>query len=353
MLIKIHPDAIYAILAAILFGLATPIAKLLVSDVSPQMLAGLLYAGSGLGLFILYGITRLFKRSHQEQNAIQLSDLPWLAGAIISGGMLGPALLMQGLLSTPASMASLLLNLESVLTAAFAWFIFKEHFDKRIFIGMVCIVLGSLLLSWPKQLNAAFPWGALAIAGACACWAIDNNLTRKISANDALQIACIKGLAAGFVNLVIALSLGNKFPGLPIGISAATIGFMGYGVSLVLFVISLRHIGTARTGAYFSVAPFAGVICSFVLLHEQPDALFWVATGCMMIGVWLHLTEHHAHAHHHEALLHKHIHTHDEHHQHIHDFDWDGIEPHVHPHQHTTLSHSHPHFPDIHHQHKH
>lgn len=349
----IHPDAIYAILAAILFGLATPVAKLLISDVSPQMLAGLLYAGSGLGLFLLYGFTRLFQRDNHERLPIQAPDLPWLLGAIVCGGVLGPVLLMQGLLSTPASMASLLLNLESVLTALLAWFIFKEHFDRRILIGMASIVCGSLLLSWPKHLNTAFPWGAVAIAGACACWAIDNNLTRKISANDALEIACIKGLVAGFMNLGIALSLGKALPAFSVGVSAAIIGFVGFGVSLVLFVISLRHIGTARTGAYFSVAPFAGVICSFLLLHEQPDGLFWAAMVLMIIGVWLHLTEHHAHLHHHRELRHQHIHSHDEHHQHTHDFDWDGSEPHMHPHEHMALSHSHQHFPDLHHQHKH
>lgn len=350
---NIHSKAVYAILAATLFGLATPVAKLLSSEISPQMLAGLLYAGSGIGLLVLYSATRLFKRNDQEHNPIQVSDLPWLAGAILFGGVLGPVLLMQGLLSTPGSMSSLLLNLESVLTALLAWFIFKEHFDRRILIGMACIVAGSLLLSWPKELSAAFPWGSVAIAGACVCWAIDNNLTRKISANDAMQIACIKGLVAGFVNMGIAFSLGTALPEFFVGIGAATIGFLGYGVSLVLFVISLRHIGTARTGAYFSVAPFAGVICSFILLNEQPDTLFWVATGLMMIGVWLHLTENHTHLHHHEELQHQHSHTHDEHHQHKHDFDWDGSEPHVHPHRHTTLSHSHLHFPDLHHQHKH
>lgn len=350
---KIHPEAIYAVLAATLFGLATPIAKLLITDVSPQMLAGLLYAGSGLGLFAFYGITRILKNKSQRHHPIQTSDLPWLAGATVFGGVMGPVLLMHGLLSTPASIASLLLNLESVITALLAWFVFKEHFDRRIFLGMICIVLGSLLLSWPNELNATFPWGALAIAGACLCWGIDNNLTRKISANDALQIACIKGLVAGFVNLGIALGLGYKLPALLVGLSAASIGLLGYGVSLVLFVISLRHIGTARTGAYFSIAPFAGVICSFVLLHEQPNTMFWIATGLMMMGVWLHLSEHHVHLHHHEELQHQHRHIHDEHHNHEHAFDWDGSEPHTHSHQHVPLNHSHPHFPDLHHQHKH
>jgi drug/metabolite transporter (DMT)-like permease len=350
---KIHPDTIYSLSAAVLFGLATPVSKLLIGSVSPQMLAGLLYTGSGVGLFIFYGITRLFTRSRQNYSLIHLSDLPLLAGSIICGGILGPILLMQGLQYTPASIASLLLNLESVLTALLAWFIFKEHFDRRILIGMCCIVLASLVLSWPRQMNVSFPVGAVAIACACACWAIDNNLTRKISTNDALQIACIKGLVAGFVNLAIAFKLGNELPAFSVAIFATAIGFLGYGVSLVLFVISLRHIGTARTGAYFSVAPFAGVICSFLLLHEQPDIGFWLATGLMMIGVWLHLTEHHAHLHHHEELQHQHMHTHDEHHQHKHDFDWDGSEPHMHSHQHTKLSHSHPHFPDLHHQHRH
>jgi len=352
MPMRVHPDALYAIVAAILFGFATPVAKLLVDSVSPQMLAGLLYAGSGLGLSVLYSLNRLFKRN-EHHHPLKVSDLPWLAGAILCGGVLGPVLLMQSLLFTPASMASLLLNLESVLTALLAWFIFKEHFDRRILIGMTCIICGSLLLSWPKQLSGEFPEGAVAIAGACIFWAIDNNLTRKVSGNNALQIACIKGLIAGFVNLSIALKLGHELPAFSVCISAVSIGFLGYGVSLVLFVISLRHIGTARTGAYFSVAPFAGVLCSFVLLREQPDSVFWLAACLMMIGVWLHLVEHHAHLHQHDDLLHQHIHRHGEHHQHGHDFDWDGIEPHAHPHQHVKLSHSHLHFPDLHHQHRH
>lgn len=351
--LKIHPEAIFAILAAILFGLATPVAKLLIGDVSPQMLAGLLYSGSGIGLLLLYGLIRLFKQNNSEHLSIQASDLSWLSGGILFGGVLAPLLLMQGLRATPASMASLLLNLESVFTALLAWFIFKEHFDRRILIGMTCIVVGTLLLSWPKQLSSAFPFDTLAIVGACACWAIDNNLTRKIAANDALLIACIKGLVAGLINLGIALSLGNALPVFTVGMSAAAIGFLSYGVSLVLFVMSLRLIGTARTGAYFSVAPFVGVACSFLLLHEQPDTLFWLATCLMLIGVWLHLTEHHAHLHHHEELLHQHSHFHDEHHRHTHDFDWDESEPHVHPHEHKRLSHSHSHFPDMHHQHKH
>lgn len=342
----------YAIAAAILFGFTTPVAKLLSSNMSPQMLAGLFYAGSGIGLLTIYGLIHQLNPNHVNSNPVSRTDLPWLAGAILFGGVLAPVLLMHGLLSTPASMASLLLNLESVLTALIAWFIFHEHVDRRIMVGMLCIVLGGLVLSWPKEL-VNLPWGAIAIAAACACWAIDNNLTRKIAASDALQVVGIKGMVAGMINLSMALMLGSSLPAASEGIIAAMIGLAGYGISLVLFVIALRHIGTARTGAYFSVAPFIGAAISLLWLHEQPNPLFWIAAALMAVGIWLHLTEQHAHEHHHGETEHQHSHVHDEHHQHTHSFEWSGERPHVHPHRHAPLTHSHAHFPDLHHDHDH
>ncbi|MBU6494436.1 MAG: DMT family transporter, partial [Burkholderiales bacterium] len=191
------------------------------------------------------------------------------------------------------------------------------------------------------------------IAGACLCWAIDNNLTRKVSANDAMTIACIKGLVAGAVNFGLALALGARLPGPASAAAAMLTGFAGYGVSLVLFVVALRHLGTARTGAYFSVAPLFGVTLALALWPALPTPLFWVATALMALGVWLHLRERHEHEHTHAALEHTHSHRHDAHHQHTHDFPWDGNEPHTHPHRHEVVTHSHPHFPDIHHRHRH
>ena len=219
-------------------------------------------------------------------------------------------------------------------------------------LGMLFIVCGGLVLSWPSGgISSSLP--ALAVAAACLCWAIDNNLTRKISAGDSVQIAAIKGLAAGAVNLCASAAFGAARPAVDSVLAAAGVGFLGYGVSLALFVVALRLLGTARTGAYFATAPFIGAAASFALLGEVPDALFWFAAVLIAAGVALHLSEHHRHLHHHEALVHDHAHTHDEHHRHEHHFAWDGTEPHLHPHAHAPMSHSHEHYPDIHHRHGH
>jgi drug/metabolite transporter (DMT)-like permease len=350
----IHKGVVYALLAAALFGASTPFAKILVGQVAPVTLAGMLYMGSGLGLLACFIARAIFKRNRQDQPvALAAPDLPWLAGAIAAGGVGGPVLLMVGLSLTPASSASLLLNMEGVLTALLAWFVFKENFDRRILLGMLFIVVAGALLSWEQIPAFGVPWGALAIVGACLCWAIDNNLTRKVSASDPLQIAGIKGLAAGAVNLAIAWMLGFPMPEAGVAMLAAVVGFCGYGLSLVMFVLALRHLGTARTGAYFSAAPFVGAAIALVMLGDAPGTLFWIAAALMGAGLWLHLTESHEHMHEHEAMSHAHAHTHDAHHQHQHDFAWDGKEPHAHAHRHQPLRHSHPHYPDIHHRHDH
>jgi drug/metabolite transporter (DMT)-like permease len=343
----------YGLAAAALFGASTPFAKMLVGQVAPVMLAGLLYLGSGIGLGIWFLIRR--GRAAQQHRTAPLSagDLPWLAGAILCGGVAGPVLLMLGLAQTPASTVSLLLNMEGVLTALLAWFVFKENFDRRILLGMLLIVLAGGILSWEQGTELGMPLATLAIPAACLCWAIDNNLTRKISASDAVQIAGIKGLAAASVNLTIAFWLGAGLPAPGQVLAAGLIGVFGYGLSLVLFVLALRHLGSARTGAYFSTAPFVGAAVSILLLHDAPSPLFWLSALLMGIGIWLHLSERHRHRHAHEPILHAHEHEHDEHHQHAHDFAWDVKTPHSHSHQHTALVHTHRHFPDIHHQHKH
>lgn len=345
-----YQGVIYALLAAALFGASTPFAKQLIGTLPPVLLAGLLYGGSGIGLSCVY----LFRRSRGVAIAgLSSTDLPWLGGAILAGGVIAPVLLLYGLSVTAASTASLLLNLESVLTAVLAWWAFRENFDRRIALGMWAIVGGCVLLSWNGMSGDGALAGSIAIIAACLCWAIDNNLTRKVSASDAVQIACIKGLVAGGVNLGIAAALETALPELKAAALAATLGFIGYGLSLVLFVLALRLLGTARTGAYFSLAPFVGAALSLALLGERPGPLFWVAGVLMAIGLWLHLTESHGHDHEHEPMEHAHSHRHDDHHQHEHADDWDGREPHVHPHAHAPLRHAHPHYPDIHHRHDH
>jgi drug/metabolite transporter (DMT)-like permease len=349
-----HAGVIYGLLSAVLFGASTPFAKQLTGNVAPVMLAALLYLGSGIGLALWFGLRRaLAPAATNGAAALGRADLPWLAGAIVAGGVAGPVLLMAGLSVTPASSASLLLNLEGVLTALLAWCVFREHAGRRIVAGMALIIVAGVLLSWSERPAFGLAWGPLAIAGACLAWAIDNNLTRKVSASDAVQIACLKGLAAGSVNLLIALAAGQRLPPWPVAASAAAIGLCGYGVSLVLFVLALRHLGTGRAGAYFSAAPFAGAAIAMLLLDERPGPAFWLAAALMAGGLWLHLTESHVHEHQHLPLEHDHLHRHDEHHQHDHADGIDPNAPHAHWHRHEPLRHSHPHYPDIHHRHEH
>jgi len=253
----LHPAAVAALAAAALFGASTPFAKALVGQTSPILVAGLLYLGSGMGL----SAVRLIRDKGWRPADLSRREWPWLLGAIGFGGVLGPVLLMLGLVRTPATSASLLLNLEAVLTAVSAWVVFRENTDRRIVLGMVLIVAGGVVLSWPSErITFAGSKGALLIALACACWAIDNNLTRKVSASDAMFIASLKGWVAGIVNVGIAFALGVALPSASIVSEALLVGFLGYGASLVLFVLALRGLGSARTGAYFSTAPFIGAI---------------------------------------------------------------------------------------------
>lgn len=342
-----------ALLSAALFGASTPIAKLLLGEITPLLLASLLYLGSGLGLAGWLLLRRVLGRAPSSPFSLGGTDYLWLAAAIAVGGVLAPVLLVFGLVSTDGAVASLLLNLEAVLTAAIAWVAFRENVDRRVFLGMMAIVAGGVVLSWHEVPRAGSATGPLLIAGACLAWAIDNNLTRRISGGDAAVIASAKGLVAGSVNLALAFELGNVLPPLRALAAAGLVGFLGYGLSLVLFIIALRHLGTARTGAYFSVAPFFGAALALVVLGEQTTALFWIAAALMAFGVWLHLTERHVHEHAHEPMEHSHSHVHDTHHQHAHEAGDEGSEPHAHLHRHGRLTHSHPHYPDLHHRHRH
>ncbi|OII14881.1 DMT family transporter [Curtobacterium sp. MCBA15_008] len=335
-----------ALLSAVLFGAGTPAAKLLLDAVSPFMLAGLLYTGSGLGL----GLIRLVRRSPRVHLA-RGERLP-LAGAIAFGGVLGPVLLLIGLVNMPASGASLLLNAEGVATALLAWFVFRENFDRRIALGMLAIVAGAVVLTVPAGIAFGSAWPSLAILGACLSWGIDNNLTRKVAIHDASWLAAVKGGVAGPVNLVLAFVLGAELPAVGNVAAAMVVGFFAYGVSLVLFIVALRHVGTARAGAYYSVAPFFGAVLAIVL--GEPVTVPLVVAGVLMaVGIWLHLTERHEHEHTHEAVTHDHWHHHDEHHQHEH------AEPvavgtwHRHVHTHEPITHTHEHYPDSHHRHTH
>lgn len=347
-----NPGIPGALAAALLFGASTPLAKLALSTAHPVLVAGLLYLSSGAGLAIMRWVSAAAGATRAE-TPLSRSDLPWLAGAIFAGGVAGPALLLLGLQTTSASAASLLLNLEAVATAAIAWMVFRENVDRRIAAGFAFILAGGVFLSLPHGGGVAVSGGSLLIVAACFCWGMDNNLTRKISGSDPAQIAMWKGLVAGTVNTGLALAMGSRLPGPGTLLGLALVGFLGYGISLVLFVRALRHLGTARTGAYFSTAPFAGAALAFALGEGRLDWAFCAAGALMLAGVWLHVTEKHEHSHTHARLEHEHLHFHDEHHQHEHGPDDPPGEPHAHRHKHQPLKHSHLHYPDIHHRHEH
>lgn len=342
-----HPGVRAALLSALLFGAAAPLAKPLLANASPWIIAALLYLGSGGGLLIFRRVTRA--------QAVRLprGEALWFAAAVLAGGVVAPVLLMLGLRSAPASSAALLLNAEGVFTALLAWFAFRENLDRRVALGMLAIVAGAVVLGWPDELAVAALQPTLLILAACLAWAIDNNLTRKVSLSDGTWIACVKGLAAGSTNLLLALLLGARLPSLPLMAATALLGLLAYGVSLSLFVVALRHLGTARTGAYFSAAPFLGALLA-VFMGETASLQLLLAGLLMAAGIWLHLSEQHSHEHLHEDMEHEHAHRHDDlHHTHDHAEPLAADVLHTHRHRHSALRHAHAHFPDSHHQHPH
>ena len=343
---------VFALLSAALFGASTPAAKALLGSIDPAILAGLLYCGAGVGAGLLRRVTRVLVASGTEA-PLARRDWPWLTGAIVLGGIVGPLLLMLGLARTDASAASLLLTLEGVATALLAWFVFHENFDRRIVAGMICIIVGAVVLSWSGTPTLAGMLGPLAIAGACMAWGLDNNFTRKVSLADPLQIVELKGLVAGPANLLLGLWSGGSDAGF----------YTAYHCRMRWFPRLRRQHRLVRprtsaswhraNGAYFSTAPFLGAIIAVIVLHEPVTAQLVVAGILMVMGVWLHLTEMHEHEHEHAPLEHSHSHIHDAHHQHEHGPGDPTDEPHAHWHRHVRLRHKHAHVPDMHHTHRH
>lgn len=341
-----------ALSAALFFGCIAPGTKFLIKDLPPQSMAGVMYFAAGLGLLLVLLLKKELKSSLRQ---VQKKDLKWFAAATVFGGILGPAFLTYGISRISGSTASLLLNFEAVSTALIAWFVFKEHFEKKIAYGMVLIVLGCLALSLNSQVAVGVdtPLGFLLICLACLSWGIDNNVTRSISHLDPTLIATFKGMIAGAMNLFLGYLIGERLLWGSEIWQTSILGFFGIGISLVAFITSLGRIGTARTGAIFSTAPFIGSLLSVLFLRESMTLPFSIALVLMAGGVWFHLSEDHGHEHAHEELTHSHEHIHDEHHQHNHCEGDPAGEIHTHQHTHTKMTHKHPHFPDIHHQHSH
>ena len=342
-----------ALAAAALFGASPPLSKLLLAEAAPLWAASLLYLGAGLGLMLWRVTRRPSPASGVREASLRKKDWGYLAGAIGCGGVLAPFLLMAGLGVTQASAASLLLNLEVVFTALLAWLFFREGFEGRVALGMALVVLGCAVLSLPDKFALGPLTGPLLIAGACLSWALDNNLTRALSERDPTQVAMAKGLAGGAVTALMSVLMGIPLPGLGAVGGFLLLGALAYGLSLVLFIVSLRAVGTVRTGMGFALAPFVGASLSFGLLGDRLSLGFSVGIVIVALGLYFTLAGSHLHEHLHEATVHDHAHVHDEHHRHEHEKGSSQREPHAHPHEHEVLRHAHPHYPDSHHRHSH
>jgi drug/metabolite transporter (DMT)-like permease len=342
------------IAAAVLFGASAPLSKVLLGSIDPLPLAAILYLGSGIGSWIFFTIRKGIQQDRVSEEKLARPDFRWLAGAILAGGVAAPILLLLGLDRTPASTASLLLNFEAVATALIAILFFGESVGRRILWAVGLITAASILLTWNGG-DWGFSLGALAIVGACFLWGLDNNLTRHISGKDPLMIVGVKGIGAGLFSLLIVFILNAPLPSFGLILIGMTVGVICYGLSIQLFILALRGLGSARTGTLFGIAPFVGAALSIIFLKEIPQTFFWVAVPVMILGAWLMLSEDHAHQHTHDPLEHAHAHSHpDEHHEHGHEGATRAISgQHTHLHHHQPVMHSHPHSPDLHHRHDH
>lgn len=351
---KVFP-IIQALLAALLFGASAPLAKILLGQIDPVPLAAFLYLGSGTGLLAYQLIINIIEKEKKEEAPLSKKDFPWLLGAILFGGVVAPIILMTSLKITPASTAALLLNFEGVSTTLIALFFFKESIGKKVWIAVICITAASILLSWDFTNQWGFSLGALGVVGACVCWGIDNNFTRNISSKNPYTIVILKGFGAGTFSLMLTFLLKNHIPDIKVILLAMILGCFSYGFSIVLFVLAMRSLGSARTSAFFGTSPFIGTILAFLLYREIPGEMFITALPFMLLGTFFLLKEEHNHKHIHEHIIHEHRHCHnDNHHNHSHlsgEVPHSGYHSHVH--EHEEMQHEHQHTPDIHHRHAH
>ena len=335
--------------AAALFGLSAPLAKVLLAAISPVLLAGLLYLGAALGL----ALHRLIAPPSKEAR-LGRTDAAKLAIVVFTGGVAGPVLMLLGLSRVTALTGSLLLNLEAPFTVLLALVLFGEHLGGHAALAALLILGGALVLKLEPGALGADTLGVVLLAAACACWALDNNLTQKLSLRDPFAIVRVKTLGAGLMNTALGLYIVSGV--LPAGwyiAGALVLGSFSYGVSVVLDAYALRLNGAAREAAYFATAPFVGALSSILLLGDRVRLHIALAMGTMVLGVGILLRERHGHVHEHPALEHEHLHNHDEHHQHEHRPGDPPGEPHSHVHHHAPLVHDHPHLPDAHHRHRH
>lgn len=353
MLPSKRQGALYGLAAAVLFGISPPFAKLLLPESGPVMTAGLLYLGAGLGLLIFEMTGRPWLNPGAEEAPVRRADIGLLAGVMLTGGMLGPFLMLWGLERLSGVLTSLLLNLEAPFTVLVAILLFREHLARQELIGVMVILCAAALLTYRPGAMRGDVAGILAVLGACLCWAVDNNLSQRLSLRDPLVVTRIKTLGAGLGMLCLAVISGQHWPSLTITLTVLLLGLVSYGISLVCDMRALRLLGAAREASIFAAAPFIGALVAVPVLGERWNLQDAAATALMMAGVALLLRAHHAHGHTHEKLEHDHLHHHEAHHDHRHEGEESRQEPHAHPHHHPPLTHDHPHLSELHHRHEH
>lgn len=335
--------------AAVSFGIAAPVSKLLLEDMPPQLLAGLLYAGAAVVLLTVVPV----RVGRTREARLRRSDVPRLAALTLTGGIVAPVLLLVGLERVSGSAGSLLLNLEGPFAVLISVLAFREHLARRSATGAVIIFGAGALLALGDPAGAVDPLGAACIGAACLLWGIDNNLTQALTLRDPFLIVLIKAGAATCANVTLAVILGASVPALPILVGALALGAVSYGASVLLDAYALRILGAAREAAFFATAPFVGALVAIPVLGESPTPLVGSAALLMALGLALMIREEHVHEHFHRVMEHDHLHIHDEHHRHTHGPRTTSREPHSHPHRHPELTHAHPHVSDIHHRHRH
>ena len=326
----------YAILAAALYAINIPLSKVLIQTVEPTMMAAFLYLGAGAGLFLYGRITG----ERERGEPLTKTELPFTIGMIVLD-IAAPILLMLGLERTDAANASLLNNFEIVATSLIALLVFREALSRRLTLAIALVTAASIALSYEGAGSFRFNGGSLLVLAAACCWGLENNCTRMLSAKSSVQITTIKGIFSGLGSLVVALVIGEEIPGSFRMLGVLLLGFVAYGLSINFYIKAQQHLGAAKTSAYYSIAPFLGVLFGILLLGERPGVQFWIGLTIMIAATVLmvrdtialqHTHEHihtHTHEHRHGAMRHTHEHTHVHTHTHIHGED-EAAHGHVH-----------------------
>lgn len=334
----------FAILAAALYAINIPLSKLLLVAVQPTMMAAFLYLGAGIGLFLLGTVSR------EQGEKLTKAEFPYTLGMIVLD-IAAPILLMLGLQYTNSANASLLNNFEIVATSLIAFFVFREALSKRLALAILLVTAASIVLTFEGTGSFRFNRGSLLVLGAACCWGLENNCTRMLSSKSSVQITTIKGIFSGLGSLIVALVTGEQIPGILWIFAVMVLGFVAYGLSINFYIKAQKELGAAKTSAYYSIAPFLGVLFGVLFLRETLDVRFFIGLAIMIVATVLmvkdtialqhtHAHSHsHTHAHAHGDLIHTHPHEHVHSHTHIH-----GEDESAHGHTHEVIeNHDHTH----------